>query len=49
MHRDVADLDVTLYKGVLAEGITYDKVLMTFVCHVVHCNVLPRAIWYVSR
>ena len=22
---------------------------MTFVCHVVHCNVLPRAIWYVSR
>ena len=44
VHTDVADLDVTLYtKGYLL------RVLMTFVCHVVCCDVLPRAIWYVSR
>ena len=50
MHKDWDVFGCYLEnKGVLAEGITYDKILMTFVCHVVCCNVLPRAIQYISR
>ena len=50
MHRDWALLEDTLYtKGYLLKGIVDFKILMTFVGHVICCNVLPRAIRYVCR